>query len=351
MRQVAILVKFFIFVTLIGACFNPIYAESLGDCFANPDDCLSLSVESNDDFQSSATKIGSDSGGFTIKSGHVLSDGQRHKHASPKMLAALKEKALKDDEPAGLVNNQLYMIANDDFIFIPVVELAGKSKDQIRTRIMAEVVSKVVVDETMIEIDVETLSEELDRNEGDVQAAIREAIENSFAETILPAQAADALNAVKNNIDGVAASSSNTQTSRLAESSTKAANIQSKNIPSQISSTGFRSVQSVTSQVEQASEQIAQSNAVKQAQTKAVSLATRVQSMGSLRSKINDIVNVAVKATESSAAEINQAISAWDSMSDGQKQAMVDKANREGLYGCKGSCTVQDAENMADSNR
>ena len=62
-------------------------------------------------------------------------------------------------------------------------------------------------------------------------------------------------------------------------------------------------------------------------------------------------MTVAVRASDSSAAEINQAISAWDSMSDSQKQAMVSKANREGLYGCTGGCTVDSAESFVDGNR
>jgi hypothetical protein len=128
------------------------FAEGLGGCFENPDSCLSINVESSIEIQSPIPKIGTDEGSFTIKSGHVLSDGQTFKHGSPEMLANLKKRVKRDDEPAGLVNNQLYVLVNDDFIFIPIVELAGKGKDGIKTRITAEIVSKVVADDAGVDI-------------------------------------------------------------------------------------------------------------------------------------------------------------------------------------------------------
>ena len=67
-----------------------------------------------------------------------------------------------------------------------------------------------------------------------------------------------------------------------------------------------------------------------------------------LRIKINDIVNFAVKSAEASSSEMNHALSAWYSMSDSKKQAIVNKDNREGLYGFTGGCTVEEADNYAD---
>ena len=117
------------------------------------------------------------------------------------------------------------------------------------------------------------------------------------------------------------------------------------------SSIGFRAIDGAANKAVSATEKIRKLDVINKAQTQATSLAGRIQSMGSLRTKINDIVNVAVKSAEASSSEINQALSAWDSMSDSQKQAMVNKANREGLYGCTGGCTVEGAENYADGLR
>lgn len=326
-------------------------SEGLGDCFVNPDSCLSINVESANQTQSPIPKIGTDELGFTIKSGHVLSNGQTFKHGSPEMLANLKKRVKRDDEPAGLVNNLLYVLVNDSFIFIPIVELAGKSKDGIKTRITAEVVSKVVADDAGINIDADALAKELNKSDGDIQSAIEDTIEKSFAETALSSDLAKVPTNLESDIKSVVTSESNINSSALAESSKTIEKLESAGVSAQVSGTGFRNVQSVASQAEQISEDLSKSTVVSQAQKKAVSLANRLSSVGSLRGKINDIVTVAVRASESSAAEINQAISAWDSMSDSQKQAMVAKANREGLYGCTGGCTVEGAESLVDGNR
>ena len=67
-----------------------------------------------------------------------------------------------------------------------------------------------------------------------------------------------------------------------------------------------------------------------------------------LQGKIDAVIGAAIEAVDRAGDDINQAISAWDSMSDAQKQ-VVDKVNREGLLGCT-SCTVK-VEAYADSKR
>ena len=71
---------------------------------------------------------------------------------------------------------------------------------------------------------------------------------------------------------------------------------------------------------------------------------------GALSQKIDAVIGAAIEAVDRVGDDIDQAISAWDSMSDAQKQALVDKVNREGLLGCT-SCTVEDAEAYANSKR
>jgi hypothetical protein len=200
-------------------------------------------------------------------------------------------------------------------------------------------------------LDADVLAKELDNSDGDIQSAIKETIETTFKERDLSSDLAKISNNLGNDIKSAVTSNSNINSSALAESSKTLENIDSAGVSAQVSGTGFRNVQSAASQAEKISQDISKSTVVSQAQKKAVSMTKRLSSVGSLRAKINDIVTVAVRASESSAADINQAISAWDSMSDNQKQAMVTKANREGLYGCTGGCTVEGAESFVDSNR
>ena len=90
--------------------------------------------------------------------------------------------------------------------------------------------------------------------------------------------------------------------------------------------------------------------ALEQSYRDAAKQAESLIASGSLQGKIDAVIGAAIEAVDRAGDDINQAISAWDSMSDAQKQALVDKVNREGLLGCT-SCTVKDAEAYADSKR
>ena len=90
--------------------------------------------------------------------------------------------------------------------------------------------------------------------------------------------------------------------------------------------------------------------ALEQAYRDAAKQANQLLASGSLQEKMDVVIGAAIEAVDRAGDDINQAIAAWDSMSDAQKQALVEKVNREGLLGCT-SCTVADAEAYANSKR
>lgn len=72
-----------------------------------------------------------------------------------------------------------------------------------------------------------------------------------------------------------------------------------------------------------------------------------------MQSVINEVIDAAVKAVEQASSDIDAALQTWDSLSDSAKQAIVDEANSSGAMGCGSgyTCTMEDAENLADSLR
>lgn len=52
-------------------------------------------------------------------------------------------------------------------------------------------------------------------------------------------------------------------------------------------------------------------------------------------------------------SDIDAALQTWNSLSDSAKQATVDESNSYGAMGCGSgyTCTMEDAENLADSLR
>ena len=80
------------------------------------------------------TLISYNSHAFTIKSGQVWSsDGNVYDFASPDEKKKLIEKHKSGGDQVGVLNNQLFIVMDEDIINIPLSDLQGKSDDEIDT--------------------------------------------------------------------------------------------------------------------------------------------------------------------------------------------------------------------------
>lgn len=67
---------------------------------------------------------------LTFKKGEVLGpDGNVYTGASPEQMERLIERAAEQDMPAGVVGNNVFVVVEDQVSFVPVSDLAGKTKD------------------------------------------------------------------------------------------------------------------------------------------------------------------------------------------------------------------------------
>ena len=81
---------------------------------------------------------------LTLKSGEVLSpDGNVYTGASPEQQERLVEKAKRGGDMAGVVGNNVYIIADDQVIYVPTKDLAGKTKESVKNIITANVVKEI----------------------------------------------------------------------------------------------------------------------------------------------------------------------------------------------------------------
>lgn len=108
---------------------------------------------------------------LTLKKGQVIGgDGQIHDGASPEMKSQLIENATKTDffgnqKSAGVVGGNLFVIVDDEAVFVPVSELAGKSKDGLTEVVKEYIVSHLISNMTAKHIaeegsiDAETLAQ------------------------------------------------------------------------------------------------------------------------------------------------------------------------------------------------
>lgn len=81
---------------------------------------------------------------LTFKSGQVIGgDGKIYDGASPQQAEALKKLAARSGKKAGVSGGQLYVVAGEEIVFIPVTEIAGKSDDQIQEIVGTEVIQSI----------------------------------------------------------------------------------------------------------------------------------------------------------------------------------------------------------------
>ena len=239
---------------------------------------------------------------LTLKSGEVLSpDGNVYTGASPEQQERLVEKAKRGGDMAGVVGNNVYIIADDKVIYVPTKDLAGKTKESVKNIITANVVKEI----TELDIETDAFVENLESTLGDVEQALVATIEQTVSQVEGHVESLD----VSGKLGKLANAANEYYQSGLSEAEL--------------------------------------SNAVDAANNAVNALPEDMQSV------INEVIDAAVKAVEQASSDIDAALQTWDSLSDSAKQAIVDEANSSGAMGCGSgyTCTMEDAENLADSLR
>ena len=98
---------------------------------------------------------------LTLKKGQVIGgDGDVYDGASPEQQAQLVKNAQKEDffgnkKAAGVVGGNLFVIVDDEAVFIPLTELSGKSKSA-----LTEVVKEYIVSHLMDDLKAKHIAEE-----------------------------------------------------------------------------------------------------------------------------------------------------------------------------------------------
>ena len=92
---------------------------------------------------------------LTFKKGQVLgSDGKIYDGASPKETARLIKNAADGGESAGVRGNNLFVVMDDELVFIPLSDLSGKTKETRMDIVKAHVIANAT------DLDVDDLLEE-----------------------------------------------------------------------------------------------------------------------------------------------------------------------------------------------
>ena len=239
---------------------------------------------------------------LTFKNGEVLGpDGKVYSGASPEQQEKLIEKAKNGGDMAGVYGNNVYIIADEKVVYVPTSDLAGKSKESVKNIITANVVKEV----TELDIDTDTFVENLQENLGDVEEALAATIQETVSQVQSEVDELD----VSGKLGTLVNTANDYYQSGLSESELNEA------------------VQAASSAVD--------------------ALPSDLQSV------VNEVIDAAVQAVEQASSDIDAALQTWDSLSDSAKQAIVDEANNSGALGCGSgyTCTMNDAENLADSLR
>ena len=138
---------------------------------------------------------------LTFKKGQVLgSDGEVYDGASPDHQAALVEQSKKEGwfgnkKSSGVQGSNLYIVVEDDVVFVPIDELKGKSKDQVTELIKGHIVQHLTADITKYNTDIDGSidMEGLERDLQNVDNEITQQIANEIADVAVSAEAAAAL--------------------------------------------------------------------------------------------------------------------------------------------------------------
>ena len=323
--------------------------------------------------------VSSISFGLTLKKGEVLGpDGQTHLGASPVQLDRLVTKAKQTDEAAGVIGQNVFIVVEDGVVFIPVSDLAGRKKDAVERRITASVVARVVRNSTSIELDVDDLAAAIKMADGDVETAVSRLIENLSrdAGSTLPGLSNEVMNAAENRLDLTAQANarlagSDVNLEAAVTSWAELSDAEKQSLVDEANATGLLGCSNCSiADAEEFVKEITQTStdtSMPRLTSAQQALATLSESgtkaavqkvhdelsravTESLNDRIERVIGVAVEAANSAGEDIDQAIAEWDSMSDTEKQALLDRLNQSGFLNCT-SCTVQDAEAYANSLR
>jgi len=316
---------------------------------------------------------------LTLKTGEVLGpDGGVYKGASPEQLDRLISNSKASDETVGVFGQNVFVIVDEEAVFVPFTDLAGKSKETVQAVVAASVVAKVVEEATEIELEVDDLAKEIKAADGDLEIAVSTLVETLSSRDKLSLQGLN---------DALFASSQDQQVLTeqfVSELTEKNVNIEAavdtwaslsaaekQSVVDRVNSSGALGCSSCTiADAQQFIDDITQNDVdvdlssigdeqdvlatLSEPETAAslqrVSEDVVQQTAESLSDKIERIIGAAVAATQRTGDDIDTALSDWDAMPDIEKQALVDRLNQGGILGCS-DCTIQDAEERANSLR
>jgi hypothetical protein len=118
---------------------------------------------------------------LTFKKGQVLgSDGKIYDGASPEETARLIKNAADGGESAGVRGNNLFVVMDDELVFIPLSDLSGKTKETRMDIVKAHVIANAT------DLDVDDLLEEAGNLEAVLEsrlAGIKAGIEAGLSAT------------------------------------------------------------------------------------------------------------------------------------------------------------------------
>ena len=110
---------------------------------------------------------------LTFKKGEVLgADGQMHVGASPENVANLIANAKADDKPAGVVGPNVFVLVGDTVTFVPVSDIAGKSKSAVIEIVGDRVVQNVTGSDSITFEQVKAVSDMSDGTDIEIDALL-----------------------------------------------------------------------------------------------------------------------------------------------------------------------------------
>ena len=133
---------------------------------------------------------------LTFKKGQVLgADGGVYDGASPDQKEALIEKSKSkgwfgaEGKKSGVQGSNLFIVVEDDLVFVPINELKGKSKEQVTEVIKGHIVEHLTANITKYNTDVDGSvdMEGLERDLQNVDSEITQQIANDIADVAVSA--------------------------------------------------------------------------------------------------------------------------------------------------------------------
>ena len=317
--------------------------------------------------------------GLTLSKGEVLgNDGGVYKGASPEQLERLISKSESSGDSTGIFGQSVFVVVDDDAVFVPFSDLTGKTKETVKAVVSASLVAKVVEDATDIKLEIGDLAAEIKAADGDLEAAVSTLINGLSSQSELGLPELNETLTVRSQDQQILHQQIVSELMEKDVSIEAAVNswasmsaAEKQNLVERANNAGALGCTACTiADAEQFIEDITQNKIEVNfdkigdgqevlarlaepdttASLRAVTEEVTRQATESLSDKIDRIIGAAVAATHRTGDDIGQAILDWDAMPEVEKQALVDKLNQDGLLGCT-ECSIQDAEERANSLR